>query len=76
MRGEWNRNRIFTQLTSVFNETILDIEEMQKVLKPTLRDWKYLRQDGGSSMALDRILISQIGWKIQLIAWWEMYFTM
>lgn len=35
MRGEWNRNRIFTQLTTVFNDTILDIEEMQKVLKPS-----------------------------------------
>lgn len=26
-------------------------------------------------MALDGIFISQIGWTIQLIAWWEMYFT-
>ncbi|KAI9646168.1 TAT-binding protein-like protein 7, AAA ATPase [Ciborinia camelliae] len=35
MRGEWNRNKIFTELAHVFNDTILDIEEMQKVLKPS-----------------------------------------
>ncbi|ESZ97668.1 hypothetical protein SBOR_1950 [Sclerotinia borealis F-4128] len=35
MRGEWNRNTICVNLTNVFNETISDMEEMQKVLKPS-----------------------------------------
>ena len=32
-RGEWNRSKVAYMLTTVFNETIKDIEEMQKVLK-------------------------------------------
>lgn len=32
-RGEYNRNRVAAKLIEVFNETILDIEEMQKVLQ-------------------------------------------
>lgn len=35
MRGEWNRNKVCGDLVKVFNETILDIEAMQKVLKPS-----------------------------------------
>jgi len=35
MRGEWNRNKVATELIKVFNETIFDIEEMQKVLQPS-----------------------------------------
>ncbi|APA10561.1 hypothetical protein SS1G_12639 [Sclerotinia sclerotiorum 1980 UF-70] len=38
MRGEWNRNQICVRLTGVFNETILDIEAMQKVSKPSQED--------------------------------------
>ncbi|QSZ35162.1 hypothetical protein DSL72_008029 [Monilinia vaccinii-corymbosi] len=34
-RGDWNRNRIFTELAHVFNDTMLDIEQMQKVLEPS-----------------------------------------
>ncbi|KAI9746699.1 MAG: hypothetical protein M1818_000413 [Claussenomyces sp. TS43310] len=34
-RGEWNRSRVASQLGAVFSTTILDIEEMQKVLKPS-----------------------------------------
>ena len=33
MRGEWNRAKVVYELTQVFNETVKDIEEMQKVLK-------------------------------------------
>jgi len=33
MRGEYNRNRVAAKLGDVFNETITDIEEMQKVLQ-------------------------------------------
>ena len=33
MRGEYNRNRVAARLGDVFNETILDIEEMQRVLQ-------------------------------------------
>ena len=33
MRGEYNRNRVAAKLGDVFNDTILDIEEMQKVLQ-------------------------------------------
>jgi hypothetical protein len=32
MRGEYNRNKVASELVSVFNATITDIEEMQKVL--------------------------------------------
>jgi len=32
-RGEWNRNKVAATLVEVFNETIRDIEEMQKVLQ-------------------------------------------
>ena len=32
LRGEYNRNLVVTRLAEVFNETINDIEEMQKVL--------------------------------------------
>ncbi|KAH7360486.1 hypothetical protein BKA65DRAFT_186045 [Rhexocercosporidium sp. MPI-PUGE-AT-0058] len=32
MRGEYNRNQVVTALATMFNETITDIEEMQKVL--------------------------------------------
>jgi hypothetical protein len=32
MRGEYNRNKVTGELVKVFNETITDIEEMQKVL--------------------------------------------
>ncbi|XMA08176.1 hypothetical protein WAI453_000967 [Rhynchosporium graminicola] len=32
MRGEYNRNKVVTALAAMFNETITDIEEMQKVL--------------------------------------------
>ncbi|OWP03398.1 hypothetical protein B2J93_7416 [Marssonina coronariae] len=32
MRGEYNRSRVASTLAGVFNETITDIEEMQKVL--------------------------------------------
>jgi hypothetical protein len=33
MRGEYNRNLVASKLIGVFNDTILDIEEMQKVLQ-------------------------------------------
>ncbi|KAH8595759.1 hypothetical protein B0O99DRAFT_740804 [Bisporella sp. PMI_857] len=33
LRGEYNRNLVATKLINVFNETILDIEEMQRVLQ-------------------------------------------
>lgn len=33
LRGEWNRNLVVAELTHVFNEVIVDIEEMQKVLQ-------------------------------------------
>jgi hypothetical protein len=33
MRGEYNRNIVASKLITVFNDTILDIEEMQKVLQ-------------------------------------------
>ena len=33
MRGEPNRNTVATKLINVFNETIMDIEEMQRVLQ-------------------------------------------
>jgi hypothetical protein len=33
MRGEYNRNLVASKLITVFNDTILDIEEMQKVLQ-------------------------------------------
>ena len=33
MRGEYNRNKVAAALVAVFNETITDIEEMQKVLQ-------------------------------------------
>ena len=33
LRGEYNRNRVAAKLCDVFNETIGDIEEMQKVLQ-------------------------------------------
>ena len=32
-RGEWNRSKVAYLLTKVFNETVKDIEEMQKVLR-------------------------------------------
>jgi hypothetical protein len=32
-RGEWNRTKVAYLLTTVFNETVKDIEEMQKVLR-------------------------------------------
>ena len=32
-RGEYNRTKVALELTNVFNETIRDIEEMQKVLQ-------------------------------------------
>jgi ATPase family AAA domain-containing protein 2 len=32
-RGEWNRNKVAAALVDVFNETIMDIEEMQRVLQ-------------------------------------------
>lgn len=32
-RGEWNRNKVAANLVDVFNETIRDIEEMQRVLQ-------------------------------------------
>jgi hypothetical protein len=35
MRGEYNRNLVAGALIKVFNETITDIEEMQKVLNPS-----------------------------------------
>lgn len=35
MRGEYNRNQVAGALIKVFNETITDIEEMQKVLNPS-----------------------------------------
>lgn len=35
MRGEWNRDKVAVELQGVFNETISDIEEMQKVLQPS-----------------------------------------
>ncbi|PQE32724.1 AAA family ATPase protein [Rutstroemia sp. NJR-2017a WRK4] len=35
MRGEWNRNKVVAELVGVFNEVIMDIEEMQKVLAPS-----------------------------------------
>ncbi|TGO60013.1 hypothetical protein BCON_0039g00440 [Botryotinia convoluta] len=38
MRGEWNRSTICVGLTRVFNDTILDIEAMQKVGKPSQED--------------------------------------
>jgi hypothetical protein len=33
MRGEYNRNRVAAKLVEVFNNTITDIEDMQKVLQ-------------------------------------------
>jgi hypothetical protein len=33
MRGDYNRNRVAAQLVQVFNETITDIEDMQRVLQ-------------------------------------------
>ncbi|PMD36570.1 AAA-domain-containing protein [Hyaloscypha variabilis F] len=33
LRGEYNRNQVANSLASVFNETITDIEEMQRVLQ-------------------------------------------
>jgi ATPase family AAA domain-containing protein 2 len=33
MRGEYNRNRVAAKLVDVFNETITDIEDMQRVLQ-------------------------------------------
>jgi hypothetical protein len=33
LRGEYNRNQVASALVSVFNETITDIEEMQRVLQ-------------------------------------------
>lgn len=33
LRGEYNRNQVASSLASVFNDTILDIEEMQRVLQ-------------------------------------------
>lgn len=33
MRGEYNRNRVAAKLIDVFNATITDIEDMQKVLQ-------------------------------------------
>ena len=33
MRGEYNRNRVAAELIVVFNDTITDIEDMQKVLQ-------------------------------------------
>lgn len=33
LRGEYNRNQVVNSLASVFNETITDIEEMQRVLQ-------------------------------------------
>jgi hypothetical protein len=33
MRGEYNRNRVAAKLVDVFNDTITDIERMQKVLQ-------------------------------------------
>lgn len=35
MRGESNRNRVATDCIAVFNETIIDIEHMQRVLQPS-----------------------------------------
>jgi ATPase family AAA domain-containing protein 2 len=35
MRGEYNRTRVATELSKVFNEAIKDIESMQKVLQPS-----------------------------------------
>lgn len=35
MRGEYNRTRVATELSKVFNEAITDIESMQKVLQPS-----------------------------------------
>ena len=32
-RGEWNRNKVAGALVDAFNETIRDIEEMQRVLQ-------------------------------------------
>ncbi|RDL40558.1 Uncharacterized protein BP5553_00537 [Venustampulla echinocandica] len=32
-RGEWNRNKVAAELVSVFNATISDIEDMQRVLQ-------------------------------------------
>jgi hypothetical protein len=33
LRGEYNRNLVANSLIGVFNETIADIEEMQRVLQ-------------------------------------------
>jgi len=38
MRGEWNRTRVGTELSAVFNDVIADIEEMQKVLRASQDD--------------------------------------
>lgn len=35
LRGEWNRAKVATELTLVFNDTIEDIQEMQRVLNPS-----------------------------------------
>lgn len=32
-RGEWNRNLVVKTLVNVFNETIQDMEEMQRILQ-------------------------------------------
>lgn len=35
-RGEWNRTKVATEVSRVFNETMLDLEEMQEVLPASL----------------------------------------
>lgn len=37
-RGQWNRNLVIKAVQDAFNDTIMDIEECQKVLKPSQED--------------------------------------
>ena len=47
LRGELNRNLVATKLIDVFNETIVDIEEMQRVLQASQPDMEGLHSQVG-----------------------------
>lgn len=38
MRGEWNRTKVAVKMIDVFNETIHDIEEMQRILEASQKN--------------------------------------